>query len=97
MKMSRMGFAVALALAALAPSPAVSAGARSFAWISILDGRDAPLCGDETAPCRTALYANRFIVQPGAPIFVADAGHFGEPAILTTLSLLAERLGGPLP
>jgi hypothetical protein len=97
MKMLSMGFVVAVALTAFVPQAALASGPRPFAFVSILDGSDTPFCGDATAPCRTALYAKRFVVRPGAPIFVADTGHFGEPAILTTLSLLAQQLSGRRP
>ncbi len=84
---------VALATAlAVAPAPACAAGSRPRAWVSILGGHDAPGCGAPETPCATARYAHDFVIRSGGAVYMDDVGHFGEPTIVYTVSILRDAI-----
>lgn len=76
------------------PGAARAGGSAPVAVVSILEGRDFIGCGTQAFPCRTAQFAETFVVRPGGAIIMEDVGRFGAPDFFTALTIAAEKITG---
>jgi len=89
-----VGTATVLIFLASSLEAAYAAGPAPFAFVSILEGHDVIGCGLRGAPCRTAQFAETYVVRAGGAIYVDDVGHFGPPSVFTALGIAAEQIAG---
>ena len=90
-----LGAATALIFLGPSSTAVYAAGPAPFAFVSILEGRDAVGCGLREYPCRTAQFAETYIVRPGGAILVDDVGRFGPPTFIGALAIAVEQIAGP--
>ena len=89
-----VGAALALMFIGAAQETAHAGGPTPFAFVSILEGRDVIGCGLREYPCRTAQFAETYVVRPGGAIYVDDVGRFGAPSVFTALEIAVEKIAG---